>query len=230
MLLTRIFHYIALTSNKFTIDESHAILHSLNTLVHSSNMLREEMVTKPFLKNQERVIHTAALLHDMVDHKYVDNPENAMLRMRSYFRRDFSPNELEVIQKIITTCSYTKVKKQGFPNLGEYQTAYHIVREADILCSYDFDRAMTYMLYKNRDMSKIIPNGCTFETAYLNSCRFFNERVFTQIDDQLFFIPYSQRLAPKLHESAKERIWMWKYLYDLYQASGTTPPPTSGLF
>lgn len=224
MLLTRILHYIALTSNKFTIDESHSILHSLNTLVYSSNILREELPHKPYLKDQERIIHTAALLHDMVDRKYLPNTDNAILRLRSYFRSDFSTKELDVIQKIITTCSYSKVKQQGFPNLGEYQTAYHIVREADILCSYDFDRAMTYMLYKDRDMTKTVPNGCTFESAYLNSCSFFHERVFTQIDDNLFFMSYSQRMAPKLQEEAKQRIWMWKYLYEMYR--NERPPPT----
>ena len=37
-------------------------------------------------------------------------------------------NDLEVIGKIIGTMSYSKVKANGYPDLGEYQLAYHIVR------------------------------------------------------------------------------------------------------
>ena len=70
--LSKIFHYIALTSVNYNIDESHSILHSMNTLIHASNMLREETITRPELKNQTRIIHTAALLHDMIDRKYVE--------------------------------------------------------------------------------------------------------------------------------------------------------------
>ena len=28
--------------------------------------------------------------------------------------------------------SYSKVKKSGFPDMNEFQTAYHIVRESDL--------------------------------------------------------------------------------------------------
>ena len=114
--LSKIFHYIALTSVNYNIDESHSILHSMNTLIHASNMLREEIITRPELKNQTRIIHTAALLHDMIDRKYVET-KPAMLRLRSHFHEDLTQNEMNVVEKIITTCSYSKVKQQGFPRL-----------------------------------------------------------------------------------------------------------------
>ena len=31
--------------------------------------------------------------------------------------------------------------------MGEYQTAYNVVREAALLCAYDFDRCMIYQMY-----------------------------------------------------------------------------------
>ena len=45
--------------------------------------------------------------------------------------------------------SYSKVKKNGFPDLGIYQNAYHVVREADLLSAYDFDRAIIYDMKAN---------------------------------------------------------------------------------
>lgn len=224
MLLTRIFHYITMACSAYPIDESHGLYHSLNTLVYTSNILQEEIAVNPYLKEQERIIHTAALLHDMVDHKYIKMTDNAILQLRSYFRRDFTPTELDVIEKIITTCSYSKVKKDGFPDLGEYQTAYHIVRESDMLCAYDFDRAISYMIHQDRKPNLIIPNGCTFESAYENCCDFFEKRVFTQIKDDLFYLPYSKRTAPILQENAVERIKIWKVLYDTYKISGANYP------
>jgi hypothetical protein len=211
-LLNKIFHYITLTSVRYGIDESHSTLHSMNTLIHASNMLRDEMQTKPELKSQERLIHTCALLHDMIDHKYVE-PKPAMLRLRTYFRDDFSQAEMDTVEKIITTCSYSKVQKNGYPRLDEYQTAYHIVREADLLSSYDFDRTMTYMIRAKK---------ATAEDAYLDACHFFQSRVFNYIDNGFFFHSYSKRMAPKLQDEAIKRIWMWKYIYETHREDGRT--------
>ena len=204
MLLSKLLKYISITSVKYQIDDSHSTLHAMNTLYHSMNMVREEIPQKPFLKNQEKIIYTCALLHDMVDAKYV-NTDSAMIRLRTHFRNEFHPEELNTIEKILTTMSYSKVKRHGYPNLGEYQTAYHIVRESDLLGSYDFDRSMVYKIRRFND---------TFENSYLDSCQFFQYRVFKLIDDDLFFHDYSKRTAKRLHEDAMDRIWNWKRFYD----------------
>jgi len=133
-----------------------------------------------------------------------------MLRLRSHFRTDFQPEEINMIEKIMTTMSYSKVKEYGYPRLGDYQTAYHIVREADLLGSYDFDRSMVYKIRRFND---------TFEHSYLESSQFFHHRVFRLIDDGLFFHSYSQRTAKKLHEDAMQRIWFWKMFYESYRDS-----------
>jgi len=64
--------------------------------------------------------------------------------------------------------SYSKVKKQGFPSLGKYQLAYHIVREADLLTAYDFDRCMIYHMSKNNS---------NVREAYYNAEELFHNRV-----------------------------------------------------
>jgi len=60
-----------------------------------------------------------------------------------------SSSDLEIIGKIIGTMSYSKVKANGYPELGEYQLAYHIVREADLLAAYDIDRCIIYTMYRD---------------------------------------------------------------------------------
>ena len=45
--------------------------------------------------------------------------------------------------------SYSKVNKNGFPELGNYQLCYNIVREADLLASYNIDRCIIYQMIKN---------------------------------------------------------------------------------
>ena len=55
----------------------------------------------------------------------------------SYLEPRIESRENLLINKIITTMSYSKVKKDGFPvfeNMDHYW-AYHVVREAD-LCTF----------------------------------------------------------------------------------------------
>jgi hypothetical protein len=112
-----------------------------------------------------------------------------------------SEQEVNIIKQIISTMSYSKVKKNGFPHLGAYQRAYHIVREADLLAAYDFDRCMLFDMHKN---------GQSFETAYENACNIFDQRVLQHNNDQLFITEYSKQKSVEMHEQSKMRIKMWK--------------------
>jgi hypothetical protein len=99
--------------------------------------------------------------------------------------------------------SYSKVKKIGFPHLDKFQRAYHIVREADLLCAYDFDRCMIYsMKKKHTDIS----------TAFQHADDLFQSRVLKQINDGLFFTRYANRESYLLHSHSIQRIQHWKLL------------------
>ena len=92
--------------------------------------------------------------------------------------------------KIINTMSYSKVKVKGFPELGEYQLAYHIVREADLLAAYDIDRCIMYTMYRdNNDYTKAL-------TIALD---LFDYRVFKMRSDRLFITKFSKKLSLSLH-------------------------------
>jgi len=200
-LFTKLFNYVVFSVKKYNIDESHGLKHSMEVLNFASNIYKSEINKNNDIVKHEKIIYVSAILHDMCDKKYV-NEEVALHDMSIFLKKDKIVNndEIEIIKKIISTMSYSKVIVSGFPNLNEYQTAYNIVREADLLCAYDFDRCMIYNIYvKNTDVI----------TAYDEATKLFNNRVFKHFDNNLLTLDYSINEAIKLELIAKERIKIW---------------------
>ena len=137
-LLTEIINFIIFMCVKYSIDESHGILHSMKVLEYATKIYESELEKKPSIKDHESIIYTSALLHDVCDKKYL-NEDEGISHIKQFLTNKVSDKEILIIIKIIQTMSYSKVKIHGFPDLGEYQLAYHIVREADLLTAYDFD-------------------------------------------------------------------------------------------
>jgi HD superfamily phosphodiesterase len=204
-LLSTLFNYVLLTTRKYDIDESHGISHSMNILRYANAIFEEEVKWSPTpdsLKEQEPVIYTAAIIHDMCDHKYRVE-EDGLQEIERLLEPviTFSPEDKDAVLDIVSTMSYSKVKKVGFPTLDKYQTAYHIVREADLLTAYDFDRSMIYhMSTGNRSL----------EDAFSNAKDLFYDRVLRHNEDGLFFTRYAQRQSNVLHNRALMRMLYWK--------------------
>jgi HD superfamily phosphodiesterase len=191
-----------MTSKKHNIDESHGLSHSMNVLYYANEIYESELPKKPYLEDQKKIIFTAAALHDMCDKKYMSEADG-IYAIQDYLQKDITGIELDMSVKIMTTMSYSKVKKHGFPNLGAYQDSYHIVREADLLTAYDFDRCMIYNMYqKNNDT----------EASYKEAHELFERRVLRHNDDHLFLTEYSQQHSQFLHYQAILRMNRWKTL------------------
>lgn len=207
MLLTKLFKFVIYTCGKYSIDESHGLPHSMNVLCYANKIFEEELHKKPYLQKQKRLIYVSAALHDMCDKKYV-NEDEGIKEIEFFLNDKLDKNEIDVTKSIISTMSYSKVKKNGFPDLQTYQTAYHIVREADLLTAYDFDRSMIYhMKTSNADL----------KTAYENARQLFMERVLKHNDDKLFFTDFAKRESIVLHNNALQRIWQWnKIIYNTH--------------
>jgi len=220
-LFSRLFHYVMLTTSKYNIDESHGMSHSMNALFYANQIYEAESLNYPILKSQEKIIYVSAVLHDMADKKYVNenqgileidhflnNPDNICETDPEPFGNEvlettncITQNDVNIIKTIISTMSYSTVKKYGYPNLGGYQRAYHIVREADLLTAYDFDRCMIYhMTQKKGDV-------CSAITAAED---IFNKRVFQHNNDNLFITEFSKQKSLELHENALSRIRFWR--------------------
>jgi HD superfamily phosphodiesterase len=211
-LLTRLFHFIMLATQKHNIDESHGISHSMNVLFYANQIYQSELFKFPHLETQERIIYVSAALHDMADKKYV--AENQGIQEIVEFLNEskdeaftqIAPAEIDVITTIIQTMSYSKVKKQGFPDLGEYQSAYHIVREADLLTAYDFDRCLIYnMKQKNGNILEAIDEAEDL----------FTKRMFLHNSHGLFLTDYSKQKSLELHSDAVYRIKFWQQMAGL---------------
>jgi HD superfamily phosphodiesterase len=203
-LINSSFKYVIETSKTFNIDESHALKHSMEVLGYAKKIYESEVKTKPYLENQKKIIYMAAIGHDMCDKKYMDEKEG-IIRYKNYLNDLMTPNDLEVMGKIIETMSYSKVKVNGFPDLGEYQLAYHIVREADLLAAYDLDRCIIYKIYHN---------NYNYSEAIEDAFNLFENRVFKMRKDKLFKTDYSKKESLKLHKKAIKDVLNLKTLYD----------------
>jgi HD superfamily phosphodiesterase len=201
-ILSKLFNFVLLTSKKYNIDESHGLSHSMNVFHFANKIYEDEVINYPILKNQENLIYVSAILHDMCDKKYMDE-KNGLREIDSFLQGEhiLNPADIGVCKQIMSTMSYSKVKQNGFPNLGCYQTAYNIVREADLLSAYDFDRCMIY---------KMNLNDGNIEDAYQNALELFNKRVLKHNDDNLFLLKYSKDKSVVLHNLALQRIDSWR--------------------
>ena len=202
LLLTKLLQFVLLTTNRYRIDESHGLGHSMNVLHFAHNIYEGELRLNPALKSQENVIYISAIIHDMCDKKYVD-PEQGISDIEEFLQKKITTREIDAVKQIISTMSYSYVKKNGFPNLGEYQHAYHIVREADLLTAYDFDRCMIYKIHLCND---------NIDDAFEDAMYLFENRVLQHNKDNLFLTDYSLLKSRELHQYSLERIQNWKQI------------------
>jgi len=201
MLFTKLFKYVMTISSHYRIDESHGLQHSMNTLYYANQIFKSEASIKPYIKPQERIIYVSAVLHDMCDKKYVDK-EQHLQHIEHFLEESLPYKEITAIQQIISTMPYSYVKQHGFPDLCEYQDAYHIVREADLLTAYDFDRSLIYHLHSK-------PNS-TLINAHASAVDFFENRAFKHDNDGLFTTKYAKEKSKLLQTHSLERMLFWK--------------------
>lgn len=206
-LLSALLHFVKITSSRYKIDESHSIGHSMDVLHFSREILENSVKIYPYLREQEPVIYTSAILHDMCDKKYID-PNVGLSNINNLLYHRLKPNEIENIKHIINTMSYSTVKKSGFPTIGKYQMAYHVVREADLLAAYDFDRAIIYNMHHSDD---------DFMKSFENSKDLFENRMFKHNEDGLFITDYSKQKSVELCEKSRKQINSWKKIIDSYE-------------
>lgn len=202
-LLNKLLHFVILTSNKYKIDESHGLKHSMDVLQFAYKIFNAEKSNYPELLNHERIIYISALVHDMCDKKYMSETEG-IENIEAFLKTKIEPIEIDIIKQIISTMSYSKVKKHEcfiYPDLGEYQMAYHIVREADLLSAYDIDRCIIYQMYKSGD---------TFESSFDNASKLFDTRVLKHFDNNLFITEYSKKEGRILHENSLNTVSLWE--------------------
>jgi len=188
-LISHAFTYVIKTSRVYNIDESHALKHSMEVYNYANKIYQHELIGNPMLEKQKETILVSSILHDMCDKKYMSERQGVMMIKKHMM--DYMPiSNLDLMCNIISTMSYSKVKINGYPKLGENQLAYHIVREADLLAGYDVDRCIIYGIYRE---------GLTYDQAVKRANELFKTRILKYIEDDLFVTEYSKKEAIKLH-------------------------------
>lgn len=196
ILVSRAFELVMVLCKKFNIDESHSLKHSMEVYNFALRIYESELITNAYLEQQKDIIIIAAILHDTIDKKYVAE-ETGIAEICENLKDYIDIEKLNIIFKIITTMSYSTVKKNGFPVLGEYQLAYHIVREADLLAAYDIDRCIMYSMY-----TKQMGYLASLEAAIV----LFENRVLRHRKDKLIVTTFSKKLSIKLDKKARSDI------------------------
>jgi hypothetical protein len=190
------FKYVVETSQFYKIDESHGFKHSMEVYGYATKIYESELKKNCYLEKQREIIYMAAIGHDMCDKKYMDEKEG-IIRYKKYLSEFMTFDNLEIMGKIIGTMSYSKVKANGYPKLGEYQLAYNIVREADLLTAYDIDRCIMYAMHHDNS---------EYSVALTDALNLFDCRVFKMKQDRLFTTNYSKNESLKLHKKAKKDV------------------------
>jgi hypothetical protein len=90
------------------------------------------------------------------------------------------------------------------PDMLEYQTTFNIVREADLLDAYDFDRSMIFHMQRNKE---------SLANAYTNACELFETRVLKHNENGLLLTKYSRAEHQRLSEIAIKRMHHWKRIF-----------------
>jgi len=189
-------------STKHNIDESHGLGHSMRVFQFAEQIAAVEpfYIENPVaLEEQRPIIHAAAILHDTCDKKYRSEVEG-LLDIRDFLLPMMPDYQVVATLNIIEHMSYSKVKAKGIPNFGKYQTAFNVVREADLLDAYDFDRSMIYHMQRN---------GKTVEEAYSDASDLFGRRVLRHEADGFLRTKYALGMHPGLAKNAVLRMEHW---------------------
>jgi len=195
-IINQAFKLVIQISKIHNIDESHSLKHSMEVFNMANKIYNSEVQVNDYLKNQKDIICVSAILHDMCDKKYMDEKQG-ILDIKEYMKPYLCEEKIAAITDIISTMSYSTVKKNGYPDLKEYQLSYHIVREADLLSAYDFDRCVIYGM--------MVSNYEYFESVQ-RAKQLFDERIFNYIKDDLFITNYSKVLSKQLHNNALKEL------------------------
>lgn len=187
--LNDLFDFVIHTCKIYCIDESHGLGHSMNVFYYATEIFKNEPTTL------ENIIMISSILHDMCDKKYMKEEtglENIYEFLTKY-PQYVSVEEINLVLKIIKKMSYSKVKQEGFHTFdSELETlSYHIVREADLLAAYDFDRCVIFQM--------LIKKGNYTDSVKIAK-ELFEKRVTKHLEHNLFITTYGKQLAIEKHQ------------------------------
>jgi hypothetical protein len=208
-----LYSFITSFCAEFNIDESHDVRHSKDCVSFLTQIMDESFTT------EERHMATyAAALHDCVDRKYVDEAVASQRILAFLTGIGWSVENAKALLAMITTMSYSKLKSQRvknsegvwvcvYPDHGKWDRVYHVVRQADLLCSYRVHRCYQYQKRIHPEWSEAV--------HWIRVQALFQERMFKYVTNGWFCSRAALALIPVLIQQAQ---------VDLSNRVGTAPP------
>jgi len=194
-----LYNFIDTFCKEYNIDPSHDVTHSRDCVYFA-----EKLMDYSFSMDEKMMARYAAALHDCVDKKYVD-PELASLHVHQFLTSiGWSDARANALLSMITTMSYSKLcgavvdRKPVFPDHGDWNRVYHVVRQADLLCSYRVHRCYQYQL-------RIHPDWTDHE-HWVRIKAMFQDRMFKYVTNGWFLSREAMALIPPLIEQAKKDL------------------------
>jgi len=197
------FKLVVKSSKLFNISESCGLKHSMQVFNYASLIYTDECKKSKVSKDYKEIIAVSAILHVMSDTIHINesidiNESIGIKHIKNHMSEFMSVSNLNVVTDIITSLSCSKVTKNDFTELGSYQLAYHIVRDADLLSAYDsfmhdIDRSIMYgMVVENKN----------YKDSVETSKKIFEDKILQYRNEKLFITDYSKILSFKLHNKA----------------------------
>lgn len=203
--LTASYQLVCDLSQKGRIDESHNEVHSKEAFFWMNQILaRRPQKLTPL---EAEMTGHCVLLHDMLDRKYTDfSPD-----VRQHLSTLFTEEETEDMMMIMRDMSYSKIMPphSDVPVFPEWVVSdhgrglvnvFHIVREADLLSSYNIARMIQYRRHRFPDMSG--------DNIRKDIVHLFSSRMMRMIDNGLFYHDTTAELAQSLHDVAHHKMSM----------------------
>ena len=181
------------------IDPSHDVTHSRDCVLFA-----EKLMDYSFSEDEKEMARYAAALHDCVDKKYVDVVEASHHILGFLTSIGWSDQRAAALLAMVTTMSYSKLtsmvvdRKPVFPDHGEWDRVYHVVRQADLLCSYRVHRCYQYQ--------KRIHPDWTEAAHWVRVQAMFQDRMFKYVTNGWFGSRAAMALIPPLIEQAKKDL------------------------
>lgn len=206
-MLLEVVDFINDTCIRFNIDNSHGLDHAIKTLLWSLKIGKDINLSY----HESLIIQYSCLLHDMCDKKYMDEKYGVdRIRMFLTEKLKVDPGVVERVIFIITTMSYSKVIKNGYPDFrGDkiVETCYHIVRNSDLLESYDPERCIGYH----------VRCGGTRKDGIVRMFEIFEDRVLRLLDKGYINLEPAKEYALDLHIKALDELVKYREELDHYE-------------
>lgn len=191
------------------IDNSHNHEHSKEVLFWSIEII--ERLPYQLTQLELSMIGECALLHDFMDSKYM----NFKHQVRSHLSLYYKEEDVNIMMNIMKTMSYSKIVLPDgtvcFPEwveMSPFSHVFHVVREADLLSSYNIARMIEFRIYNQNHQKKIVllPKQSMEDAIKQEVRELYFERMDKLIGRNLFVHKSTADLAKHLAEISKMKL------------------------